>query len=65
MTDLFTSLMRLMVPKLLGDALQSIPLPAFNITELVGLGEGDVIWELDGDSVSRSQDYYRITGGLQ
>jgi len=64
MTDLFTSLMRLMVPKLLGDALKSIPLPAFNVSELIGL-EGDVLWEVDGDSVSRNQDYYRITGGFQ
>jgi hypothetical protein len=64
MTDLFTRLMRLVVPNLLADVFKEIPLPEFNVADFVDIGQ-DAIWSLDSDSISRKQDYFRLTGSMK
>ena len=64
MTDLFTRLMRLVVPNLLSDVFKEIPLPEFNVADFVDISQ-DSIWSLDSDSISRKEDYFRLTGSMK
>jgi hypothetical protein len=64
MSDLFTEVLRLVVPQLLSAAVGSIPLPEFDVGGLAGLPQSEV-WGLTNGSLDRTGSYYRMTGSLQ
>jgi hypothetical protein len=69
MSDLLRKVLKLLMPRLLGSAIGSFPLPEFDLSALAGDGilpEG-AVWrisgaELENDSNSR---YIYVTGSLQ
>ena len=64
MSELFTEVLRLVVPQLLSAAVGSIPLPEFDVGGLAGLPQSEV-WGLVNGSLDRTGSYYRMTGSLQ
>jgi hypothetical protein len=64
MSLLFTEVLRSLLPRLLGAVFGSIPLPSFDVGGLAGL-PGSEVWELTNGGISRTPDYYRLTGSLE
>lgn len=66
MSDLFTGLMQLLLPSILGGVMASFPIPEINLGNIANLPTGtDAVWTLTGAQIDRASDYYRITGSLQ
>ena len=63
MSELFTEILRLVVPQLLSSAIGSIPLPEFDVGGIAGLSQSEV-WKLTNGSMDRTGSYYRLTGSL-
>ena len=63
MSELFTEILRLVVPQLLSSAIGSIPLPEFDVGGLAGLPQSEV-WRLANGSLDLNGSYYRLTGSL-
>ena len=63
MSELFTEILRLVVPQLLSSAIGSIPLPEFDVGGIAGLPNSEV-WKLTNGSMDRTGSYFRLTGSL-
>ena len=61
---LLESLVRLMLPELLGSFLSTFPIPEFDLGGLAGLETGES-WTLQDISVARSGDFVRLMGRLE
>lgn len=64
MSDLFTGLLRLLLPELLGRALGAFPIPEMDLSGVGGLPAGTV-FRLSNASIKRASGYYQLTGDLQ
>ena len=68
MSDLFTRVLKLILPRLFSNVLGSFPLPEFDLSTLAGEGlvPAGTVWQLTNGSLDRPNlDYYRLTGSLQ
>jgi hypothetical protein len=61
---LLESLVRLMLPEMLGSFLSTFPIPEFDLGGLAGLETGES-WTLQDMSIARSEDYVRLMGRLE
>ncbi len=64
MSDLFTELLKLVLPPLLENIVGSFPIPAFDLSGVGGLPAGTV-WELYNGQIDHAGSYYRLSGSLQ
>jgi hypothetical protein len=65
MSDLFASLLRLIMPQLFAAAIGSFPIPDFDLGGVGGLPPGTVL-RLTNGSLDRDGDhYFRLTGSLE
>ena len=68
MSDLFTRVLKLILPRLFSNVLGSFPLPEFDLSTLAGEGlvPPGTVWKLTNGSLDRpNSDYYRLSGSLQ
>ena len=66
MTQLFNTILQLLLPELLGRALGAFPIPAFDVGGLAGFPLGSEL-RIDPTEVDRPAvgDYFRMTGGVR
>ncbi|MFC1610157.1 hypothetical protein ACFL6C_04315 [Myxococcota bacterium] len=66
MSEVFTQLLRLILPNLVSSVLQSFPIPEIDLSGIADLPAGtDATWTFTGAQVEHDQDYFKVVGSLE